>query len=183
MKEEHFRTECASSLHAPTPVLSRAGHFHVPEAPTVARAVLLEHLNQIPIHVQEAGWAPGALGVTASGGAPGAGAGLGISEGNRFAGRAPSLGSPPQGAAGAWGMQGQPDPTPRALPFCTRHGGQGTGGVESTAGWAGLPRVKGPQKLQPRLDTPRPPASFPPHPSLSARGLAQERGNGPQAPA
>lgn len=166
MEEERFRAESASSLHAPTPVLSRAGHFHVPEAPTVARVVLLEQLNQIPIHVQEAGWAPGALGMTARGGAPGAGAGLGISEGSSLAGRVPSLHSPPRGATGAWGTWGQPDPTPRALSFCTRRGGQGIRRVESTAGWAGLPRVKGPQKLQPRLDTPRPPASSPPHPSL-----------------
>lgn len=173
VKEERFRTEFRFlPIHVPTPELSRAAR---PQGLHCGSGVLLEHLNQIPVHIQEAGWAPAALGVTASG-APGAGAGLGISQGSCFAGRVFSLRSPPRGATRAWGTQGLPmtsggswTPPPWALSFCSCRDGQGTLRVESTPGWAGLPRAKGPQKPQPCLDTPEPPPSSS-HPSLGLHG-------------
>ena len=94
-----------------------------------------------------------------------------------FAGRVLSLRFPPWGTTGAWGTQGlhvtsggSRTPPPRALSFCTCRDGQGTLRVESIPGWAGLPRAKGPQKLQPCLDTPEPPPSSSPHPSLCLHG-------------
>lgn len=47
------------SFHAPTPERSRAGIFNVPKGSTVARAVLLETLNQIPIQIQVPSWVAG----------------------------------------------------------------------------------------------------------------------------
>ena len=153
------------------PCAQQSRSFSRPRGPHCGSGSPPGTLEPNPNTRPRSGWAPGALGVTASGGAPGPGAGLGLSEGSRFAGRVPSLRSPPQGATGAWGMQGQPDPTPRTLSFCARRGGQGTGRGESTAGWAGLPRVNG--HLPALLLIP---ASVCP-------GPAQERANGPQAPA
>ena len=113
------------SFHAPTPERSRAGIFNVPKGSTVARAVLLENLNQIPIQIQVpsrvtgAGWARGPgvrwewppvvpqhghLGgeLLCQCPEPGAAQGLGH-------------------AGTSHGLRQLPDPTPRALPPVLLH--------------------------------------------------------------
>lgn len=103
--------------------------------------------------------------------------GLGHFTGESLCGQSPQPSLPTLGrrrglghAGTACDLRRQPDPTPRALSFCTCRNGQGILRVESTPGWAGLPRAKGPQKLQPCLDTPEPPPSSSPHPSLCLHG-------------
>ena len=112
MKEERFRTESASCLHAPTPVLSRAGRFHVPEAPTVARAVLLEHFEPNPNTRPRSGLGSGRTGSDRQRWCPGCRCGPGHFRGEPLCGQSPQPSLPTPGCRRGLGHAGAAGPHP-----------------------------------------------------------------------